>query len=211
MSSSREKILTRLKQAEEKRNIGKLEQPNMDAPIYLNTDKNLADWFQENLELVSGQVFRANNLDGAIKQIKELAEQEKWDRIFCLDPVIQQALKGHIDCQFQEEDFENTQVGITSCEFLVSHLGSALVSSAGISGRRLHVYPETHIIIAHKGQLVKYLDDALAQIQEKYQDNFPSMITNITGPSRTADIEKTLVMGMHGPRNLFVLLCDEIF
>lgn len=108
-------------------------------------------------------------------------------------------------------DLQNVKVGITTCESLVAHLGSILVSSALPSGRRMNVFPETHIVIAHKEQIVSYLDDALLQLEKKYPNQLPSSITNITGPSRTADIEKTLVMGMHGPRKLFVFLTDEPF
>ncbi len=45
-------------------------------------------------------------------------------------------------------------------------------------------------------------------IKSRYGNDLPSMITNVTGPSRTADIEKTLVLGAHGPRELFVFLLD---
>ncbi|MCK5078809.1 MAG: LUD domain-containing protein, partial [Bacteroidales bacterium] len=51
--------------------------------------------------------------------------------------------------------------------------------------------------------------DALKGMKEKYGQDLPSMISLITGPSRTADIEKTLVMGAHGPRELYVFLVDD--
>jgi L-lactate dehydrogenase complex protein LldG len=75
----------------------------------------------------------------------------------------------------------------------------------------LHVFPETHIVVAHQNQVAVYLDEALGLLEKKYPNGLPSSITNITGPSRTADIEKTLVMGMHGPKNLYVLLANEPF
>lgn len=211
MSTARENILKRLKLAGETRKENTLEQPDMIAPIYHDTDLKLADWFTQNIELVSGKVVRVKNISEAAVQLKKLIDKEKWENIFCLDSHLQKTLKEQINLQSKPEDFEGLQVGITPCEFLVAHLGSALVSSAGTSGRKLYVYPETHVIIAHVGQIVKYLDDAIAQIQEKYKNNLPSMITNITGPSRTADIEKTLVKGMHGPKKLFILLSDEPF
>ena len=46
-------------------------------------------------------------------------------------------------------------------------------------------------------------------MKKKYPDNYPSMISLITGPSRTADIEKTLVMGAHGPKELYVFLIED--
>jgi len=63
-----------------------------------------------------------------------------------------------------------------------------------------------------KGALEKILSDKnfLTAIKEKYSDGFPSQVTIITGPSRTADIEKTLVMGAHGPKELYVFMIDDL-
>jgi L-lactate dehydrogenase complex protein LldG len=76
------------------------------------------------------------------------------------------------------------------------------------NSRRLNVYPETHVVIAYVDQLVDDLKDAFIAVQKKYSGKLPSMLSVITGPSRTADIEKTLVMGAHGPRQLFVILVE---
>lgn len=70
----------------------------------------------------------------------------------------------------------------------------------------MFVYPPLHIVIAKKEQLVDYLEKAYSGISERYAENLPSQIAIITGPSRTADIEKTLVLGAHGPRELRVFL-----
>jgi L-lactate dehydrogenase complex protein LldG len=50
----------------------------------------------------------------------------------------------------------------------------------------------------------------LQAIKEKYQEQPPSLISFATGPSRTADIEKTLVTGVHGPKEVYVFLVDQI-
>ena len=70
------------------------------------------------------------------------------------------------------------------------------------------MYPETHVVIAYVHQLVDDLKDAFEALQARYQGKLPSMISVVTGPSRTADIEKTLVMGAHGPRELFLILVE---
>ena len=185
--------------------------PDFTLPIYHAPDKKLPDSFQSNLELVGGKVIRVKNLSKAIAELKKLCLTESLEHLVCLEPVLQEALKGNIEVKTSMDDLQHIDVGITTCEFLVAHLGSILVSSASASGRRMNVFPETHIVIAHKKQVVNYLDDGLEQLEKKYSNLLPSMITNITGPSRTADIEKTLVMGMHGPKKLFVLLSDEPF
>ncbi len=65
--------------------------------------------------------------------------------------------------------------------------------------------PPHHIVIARREQLVPDLSAAFALLKEKYGTHFPSMISFITGPSRTGDIERILVLGAHGPKKLTVL------
>ncbi len=100
-------------------------------------------------------------------------------------------------------------MGITFCEFLIARFGSIMISSGQRSGRRLNVFPEIHIVFAKTSQIVPELKDALTGMKERYDRNMPSLVSVITGPSRTADIEKTLVMGAHGPKELYVFLVDE--
>jgi len=209
--SSRENILARLSEAKKSRPVNELKEPDLLSPIYHEPTGSLADWFQENLELVAGIVHRAEDLNKAAELLATLQADEKWAMTYCTDPLLQGALNGKVAYTEHEADFLNLQTGITGCEFLVAHLGSVMTSSASASGRRLHVFPETHVVIAHQQQLVKHLDDALQAMQDKYRGDLPSSITNITGPSRTADIEKTLVMGMHGPKKLIVILCEKPF
>ena len=83
-----------------------------------------------------------------------------------------------------------------------------MVSNGNAAGRRLSIYPHVHIVIAYTSQLVLDVKDGFKLLKEKYPENLPSMITNITGPSRTADIEKILVLGAHGPKELYVFLLE---
>jgi L-lactate dehydrogenase complex protein LldG len=71
------------------------------------------------------------------------------------------------------------------------------------------VYAPVHICIAYTSQLLFDLKDALLLLKEKYAGNIPSLITFATGPSRTADIEKTLVTGVHGPKEVYLFLVEN--
>jgi L-lactate dehydrogenase complex protein LldG len=137
--------------------------------------------------------------------------QEKGlTEIYANEPVIKEFLQaGKIPFSTGEEDLKSAKTGLTTCEFLVSRTGSIVVSSAQGSGRRMMVFPEIHMVIAFASQLAPELKDALSWTRKKYEDGMPSLVSLITGPSRTADIEKTLVMGAHGPRELYVFFIED--
>lgn len=211
MESARNNILAKLKAAQEKRGEIGENIPDFTSPVYHTLNESLVQEFKINLELIGGKVILCETKSEIATQVKLICEEKNQDKLFCTDPILLKMLNGLVENDSAENDFLNLNIGLTGCEFLVAHLGSVLISSAQISGRRLNVFPETHIIIANETQIVDFLDNALEKLQEKYKNKLPSLISNITGPSRTADIEKTLVMGMHGPKNLIVIIACEPF
>jgi len=119
---------------------------------------------------------------------------------------------------FQKQGFKKLRVGnnldkadagVTTCECLVARTGSILISSRKESGRALPIFPPVHIVIAYSHQIFYEMKEALQFVLGKYESNMPSMISIATGPSRTADIEKTLVLGAHGPKEVYVLFIDQ--
>lgn len=100
---------------------------------------------------------------------------------------------------------ENSQATITLAELLVAQTGSVMVSAA-CGGRGASIVAPVHIVVAKASQLVPTLDEAFARIRERGTAAQNSYLCLITGSSRTADIEKILVMGAHGPRRLVVIL-----
>lgn len=206
MDSAREEILNRLKSAVHPAP----EKPVFDAPVYHPIEKPLELAFKENLEKVNGSVFIFNTEKELYGDLKSFLSSFQPKNISCAETEIQSALNAFEIPFFNSSDFSKSmEIGITGCEFLIAHTGSAMVSSAQKGGRQLFVYPPVHIIVAKKDQLVDYLANAYTAIQQKYKNKLPSQITLITGPSRTADIEKTLVLGAHGPRELQVFLLNK--
>jgi L-lactate dehydrogenase complex protein LldG len=100
---------------------------------------------------------------------------------------------------------EASQATITNAEVLVAATGSVLVSAA-CGGRGASVVAPIHIVVAGIDQLVPDLESAFARQRERGTLSRNSFLCLITGSSRTADIEKILVMGAHGPRRLVVVL-----
>ena len=109
------------------------------------------------------------------------------------------------DGGYDVHEMEACDVGVTECDALIAQTGSVLVTSRSAGGRALSVLPPHHVVLARREQLVADLPAAFELLKEKYADNYPSMITFITGPSRTGDIERILVLGAHGPKKLTIL------
>lgn len=184
--------------------------PNLeDTPLYEKYTDHIDLLFAEQLTAVAGNfIFCEDDLQLA-ENLLHLAEEKNWRKIYCWEPAMQALLsKYEFPHYTTDTDFLDAEVGITSCEALVARNGSVLLSNANPSGRRLSIYPNVHIVIAYTSQLVLDLKDAFKILKLKYPESSPTMVSNITGPSRTADIEKTLVLGAHGPKELYVFLLE---
>lgn len=184
--------------------------PNLeDTPLYEEYTDHIDLLFAEQLTAVAGNFIFCEDEIQLIETLLQLADEKSWRRIYCWEPKIQGLLqKYEYPFYSTETDFLNADVGISTCEALIARNGSVLVSNGSQAGRRLSIYPNIHVVIAYTSQLVLDLKDGFKALKEKYDGNLPSMISNITGPSRTADIEKTLVLGAHGPKELYVILLE---
>ena len=100
---------------------------------------------------------------------------------------------------------EGCAASVTKAEVLVANTGSVFVSAA-CGGRSASMSPPVHIVIAGAEQLAPTLDAAFARLRANGAIERSSSLCLITGSSRTADIEKILVLGAHGPRRLVVIL-----
>jgi len=206
MSEARQEILSKLKNAVHPAP----DLPDFDSHIYPSINNPLEIEFKEKLELVNGNVHLFSSENELFNKLKEFLSNYKSKDICCKESEIQsQFQKFQIPFSACIELPSSIEVGITGCEYLIAHTGSVMVSSAQKGGRQLFVYPPIHVIVASKNQLVDFLEKAYSNIHNKYLNNLPSQITLITGPSRTADIEKTLVLGAHGPKKLHVFLLNN--
>ena len=210
VNSSRDSILHLISVAREKRQVlDDLASENSD-DIYKSIFPDAVTCFKNELELINGKCIICENETDLYLKLHSFILENKFPYVFCLDSYIANQLTVHNILHSKNlADFENMEAGITGCEFLIARTGSVIVSSASESGRQMNVFPPVHIVLAHVSQLVDYPEDAFVEMQNKYADGLPSSISTITGPSRTADIEKTLVLGAHGPKEFLVFLCKE--
>lgn len=172
-------------------------------------EEDLSVAFAQKFTSLLGQFSFCENEEDLVFQIRTLATEKKWNEIYCSDENIKTAFSSFGFDGFSQKTIADSDVSITRCELLVARTGSMVLSSIESSGRTTSVYAPIHICIANTSQLVYDIKDALAILQKKYGDQLPSQISFATGPSRTADIEKTLVVGVHGPKEVYCFLIDK--
>lgn len=210
-STSREKILKKVRAA--LINKSRLEQSPIDleSNIYPEPTDPLELVFAQQFSDIGGQFVFCENEEDFCYNIQALTADGSFGLIWCgeteLHPMLTAA---EVSFLKSPSDITKAETSITACEFLVARTGSILVSSKQGAGRRGPVFPNNHIVVAKTSQLIFNLKDALKEMKAKYPAGLPSLVSMITGPSRTADIEKTLVQGAHGPREIYLFLIDDV-
>ena len=157
--------------------------------------------FAQEFTNMQGKFAFCINEEEMLQQLELLIVEKQWSKIYCNTDKWNAKFSNTIN-------LPGCDASITDCEFLVARTGTIVMSAAQQSGRTVSVYAPIHICIAYTNQLVHDVKDALQKIKEKYNGNIPSLITFATGPSRTADIEKTLVTGVHGPKEVYCFLVE---
>ncbi len=148
----------------------------------------------------------------ALAMLAKIRDAESWKKIATHAGALAEPAAASLglpvlrcDGGYNLNDLEACDAGLTECDALVAQTGTLIVTSRHSGGRALSVLPPHHVVLARREQIVRDLAAALALVQRKYAPDFPSMISLVTGPSRTGDIERILVLGAHGPKKLTVL------
>ena len=176
----------------------------------------LEDWIARFAACSEGLKTRfvvCDSASDATARLRELAQDERWQQIAAhrADPARSAAESLGLpvlwtDGGYDPESLERCDAGITACDALVAQTGGVVLTARSGGGRALSVLPPHHVVVARRDQVVPDLPAAFERLRQHHGPNYPSMMTFITGPSRTGDIERILVLGAHGPRRLTVLL-----
>ncbi|WP_132051011.1 LutC/YkgG family protein [Pseudocnuella soli] len=201
-TSARKNILDKIKAALAKPTPLPFKE-QVDKPLFHSPPEDPTVLFAEQFTGLGGKFsFCLSDAEFASSFV-QLCAANKWEKVYCAEP----ALMALFPAMQWHPDVASCDVSLTSCERLVARTGSMLLSSA--AGRVASVYAPVHVCAARTSQMVYEISDALDVTQGKYGQNLPSLITLATGPSRTADIEKTLVVGVHGPKEVYCFLIDD--
>ena len=181
-------------------------------PVGKTLDEQI-ELFRQNALALKADFQICADLAEATQFVKTLAANEGWKRIGFHDGELTTTVAGALalptvktDGGYALDALESCDAGITECESLIAQIGTVLVSARRSGGRALSVLPPHHIVLARRSQMMPDLTAALRQVQEKFPNQFPGLLSLITGPSRTGDIERILVLGAHGPKRLTILL-----
>ena len=178
---------------------------------FVPNEINLEELFAAQFIGLGGKyIFCADELE-LLTQINALYESRSWTKLFAASPALLQiCTESQMGFVLPSDNTDETaDACITDCEALIARTGSFLMSSRQMLGRVSSVFYPVHIVVAYKKDIVYDIEDGLSFIQEKYPQQLPSMISLQTGPSRTADIEKTLVTGVHGPKEVFCFFVNQ--
>jgi L-lactate dehydrogenase complex protein LldG len=172
--------------------------------VFQPRQQDLVVEFAEQFTSLQGKFIFCETEARLSDHFNKLCYQNKWTKIYCGE----EKWKKLVQSNSLHPDVAGCEAAITSCELLIARTGS-IVLSAAHQGRIPSVYAPVHVCIAYTSQLVYDIKDGLNALKEKYRQYLPSLITFATGPSRTADIEKTLVVGVHGPKEVYCFIIDD--
>lgn len=102
----------------------------------------------------------------------------------------------------------NDSVGITGCFCAIAETGTLVFLTGTDAPSATFLLPETHIAIVHASRIVAAMEDAFGLVRRE-RGELPRAVNLVSGPSRTGDIEQTIVLGAHGPRRLHIVLVDD--
>lgn len=184
-------------------------------PAVTDTPEDRLAAFKERSELLKTE-FIATPAAKLAAVVAELKTRHGWtSAAWHSAPLVDEARQAlalpgfSTDVPYDAAALEKIDVSVTGCDCLVAQTGGVLANSRGTGGRTLSILPPHHLVIAREDQLLADLPAAFRLVKERYDRDMPSMLCFETGPSRTGDIERILVLGAHGPKKLTVVLVTD--
>lgn len=165
----------------------------------------VVDLFKQSIEAVDGHCVVVQNEKDIVDQITRIAG-DRFRRIAISDaPALQRLLEvSEVAVAPDASDVFEFDVGITTAQAAIAETGTLVLDSARERHRLVSLVPPVHIAIIDASSIFQTLGEALAFIHQN--GDISPAVTFITGPSRTADIELTLAIGVHGPQELHVIV-----
>ena len=176
-----------------------------------------ANRFRANIEAVAGEVVFCNDLAEAVKRIAALLDETGSRRLAVHDRepcrTVAEQLEGKeltfAAAEASAESLSALDAGIVSPELLLSDTGSCVFSAPTPFDRLTTYITPLSIVVASRSMLREHLPQAWTELKPRLETAKTGEFVIVTGPSRTADIEKMLILGVHGPKRIVVFLMEK--
>ena len=184
-------------------------------PLEGLTTEPLVERFETSLQAVHGQMHRCADVQEARSTLVELVDQSGWTRLGAVDRPLCREVAAALDADrlawtrpgWDPRSIAELSAGLVAAERLLADTGTCVVANDTTQQRLMCYLPPTCIVVGRVDQLVEHMPAAWEEIaRQTAEPDRRGEFVLITGPSRTADIEKVLILGAHGPKRLIVLL-----
>jgi len=176
--------------------------------IFTPSSSEPAIEFAENFSNLQGRFSFCADTNELLQQLNTLITTRNWKHLFCAEADTFSSLFTNNFMALLTDNLSACDAAITSCECLIARTGTIVLSSKE-QGRTASVYAPVHICIAFTNQLVTDIKDALILLEKNIQTLCLHFFHLPQAQACTSDIEKTLVVGVHGPKEVFCFLVEN--
>jgi len=180
-------------------------------PVILSKTRSELELFKESVEAVNGRCIIVNSDTDIADALSRIITDLKAQRLAISDNTHVERLLNLTDLEIEElgvtpdaHDIFHFDVGITTAQAAIAETGTLVLDSASERHRLVSLVPPVHIALVNASTICQTVGEALTLLREDKE--ISPAVTFITGPSRTADIELTLTVGVHGPQELYVIV-----
>lgn len=177
--------------------------PLPDLSVFRGDTENVIEKYTTVLTAIGGQAYRVNSWD-EIKQIIQKSYDAQQKRIISLVPELQDVVSHAYEINPAAHHLADVELAVIQAHFAVAENGAVWVTEDLMGHRALPFICQHLAAVINVKNLVPTMHEAYARIA----DGRYGFGTFIAGPSKTADIEQSLVLGAHGPRSMTVFLLD---
>ncbi len=211
MSTSHHKLLERIRHR-----LGGTQAPELPPVLHTTPHAQGVETFCAALESVAGQAHRVTCGKDGLLVLRGLIAERGWNSLACSDSEF---LRGwceqlgptcradHADNPIPRGELLKMDAGLCTAQLGIADTGSLALCSETERHRLVSLVPPASVIVLFERDLVP---DFAAALQRFGEEGLPTTLSFITGPSRTADIELTLTVGVHGPGSVDVILIEEV-
>lgn len=171
--------------------------------------------FKEQAEAISARVYRVKDPHSAGGLLTQLFKRLNISNVITTQSDLVRECLGIADtggvtvyAENLRQYAENAHLGLSEVDLAIAETGTLVQDSTALEQRLVSTLPPVHVALVHTEQLVEHFVDAVELLSFKRAD-LPGYIAFISGPSRTADIERVLTIGVHGPEQLHIIFVDQ--